>query len=291
MSAKIYFRTGPSQRLQRAIIALASSLHRKLAPKHALATAERILLTPTRLPAKNSKPDRMISASVNSAMGTLATYQLGSGPVWLLVHGWSGAAHQFFPLMQHIADRGYTALAFDLPAHGASDGQQAHLPAFIDAITTLCKGNSIAGVVAHSMGGAAVLQANLPALSKQPLLLIAPVLNYVENMYQTIHRSGYSMRLFEQVSQRISQQWQLALADIDPIARLHQRHGDCLIVHDPGDRLASFEVSQAACASLNNAHLIAADKQGHGRVMKCKATLAAFDQLAGVALNSAQGGN
>ncbi|WP_119394528.1 alpha/beta hydrolase [Salinibius halmophilus] len=279
MSAKIYFRTGPTQRLQRALIALGSFLHGRIAPQHALATAERILLTPTRLPAKNSEPAAIKKQFVDGPEGKIATYCLGSGPVWLLTHGWSGASHQFFPLMEHIASRGYTALAFDHLGHGASAGKYAHLPAFMQAIETVAKGHNIAGYIAHSMGGAALLQSGIADADDKPVLLIAPVLNYVENMYQTIERSGYSLRLFEQVTAKISQQYQFELASIDPIAKLQARQGSTIIVHDPGDRLARFEVSEAASRNASHVTLIKADKQGHGRVMKCRASKQAFDQL------------
>lgn len=290
MSAKIYFRTGPSQKIQRLFIAAASNVHRLVAPKHALTVAKRLLLTPTRLPAKNAEPQGLEKSLVSTGYGKVATYRLGKGPVWLLVHGWSGASHQFYPLMQHIADQGFTAVAFDHIAHGASEGSASHLPAFIEGLDCVAKQESnVAGVIAHSMGGAALLQSNCAAIINQPLLLIAPVLNYVENMHTTVRRSGYSMKLFEQVTKEVVGASGLQLEHINPVARLQNRQTDSIIVHDPGDRLANFSICEAAAAKSDRVQLVEAPRHGHGRIMKCKATMVAFNQLSGALEHSQQG--
>lgn len=290
MSAKIYFRTGPSQKIQRLLISAASNVHRLVAPKHALTVAKRLLLTPTRLPAKNVEPQGLVKSLVTTSYGKVATYRLGSGPAWLLIHGWSGATHQFYPLMQHIAEQGFTAVAFDHIAHGASEGNASHLPAFIEGIDCVAQQEtSLAGVVAHSMGGAALLQSNSLAISKLPLLLIAPVLNYVENMYTTVRRSGYSMKLFEQVTKDIAGGSGLQLEHINPVARLQNRQTNSIIIHDPGDRLANFSVCAAAAENSESIQLIEAERHGHGRIMKCKPTMAAFDQLSHGLEHSQQG--
>ena len=46
------------------------------------------------------------------------SYRLGQGPVWLLMHGWSGSASQFYPLMSHIAAQGFKRVLKDAAFEG-----------------------------------------------------------------------------------------------------------------------------------------------------------------------------
>jgi len=120
------------------------------------------------------------------------------------MHGWSGSASQFYPLMSHIAAQGYTALAYDHPAHGRSEGNRGHLPRFVRAFDEILERvGPVQGVVTHSMGGAVTLSSRHPAMDALPLLLISPVLDYVPQLYGMVARSGYSIRLFDAVVKEI----------------------------------------------------------------------------------------
>jgi len=55
----------------------------------------------------------------------LQGWALGQGPAVLLVHGWEGASGQFAPMALALAARGLRTVAFDLPAHGSSEGKEA----------------------------------------------------------------------------------------------------------------------------------------------------------------------
>ncbi|GAL04215.1 predicted hydrolase or acyltransferase [Photobacterium aphoticum] len=207
------------------------------------------------------------------------TYSLGEGPTWVLGHGWSGSATQFFPLMAHIAAAGFKALAFDNPAHGESEGQYGHLPGFVRALDgVLDAQSSIAGVIAHSMGGAMVLESQHASLVGKPVLLVAPVLNYTDNLISAVEHSGYSMKLFHEVVDDIAQAYQYPLSHIDPAAKLAQWQGKVVIVHDRQDRFAAFSESELAA---NNHHvtLIATEGLGHGRILQSDQLRQGFDLL------------
>ena len=128
MSSKICFNTrrfSPSKLL----LGLGTRLHHVLAPTHAKRTASKLLLTPQRATRDVAAPAGLVEQAIHTSEGTLMSYRLGQGPVWLLMHGWSGSASQFYPLMSHIAAQGYTALAYDHPAHGRSEGNRVTCPA------------------------------------------------------------------------------------------------------------------------------------------------------------------
>ncbi|MEZ6964790.1 alpha/beta hydrolase [Aeromonas sp. S9(2024)] len=283
MSSKIYFNTrrfNPSKWL----LGIGTRLHHRIAPAHAKRTASKLLLTPQRSQRDETPPAGLVKQAVHTSEGVLMSYRLGQGPVWLLMHGWSGSATQFYPLMSHIATQGFTAIAYDHPAHGHSAGQTGHLPRFVRAFDELAASvadelGPIAGIIAHSMGGAVTLSSRQPAMDTLPLLLISPVLDYVPQLYGMVARSGYSIRLFDAVVKEIEQEYQHPLSTVDPLSRLASRHGPAMIVHDEEDRFAPHDDSLRA-SQEGHTKLVSTRGLGHGRILASAPVFAAFDQLA-----------
>ncbi|MDA0149860.1 alpha/beta hydrolase [Vibrio sp. LaRot3] len=280
MSEKIYFNTSNKFSVKRSLVGLSTRLHHVLAPNHAKQTARKLLLTPARTQPKNAEPQGLVKGEVTSNEGVLTTYQLGSGPVWVLTHGWSGTASQYFPLMEHIASQGYTALAYDHPAHGTSEGVYGHIPAFVSGLEAILDSvDDVAGLVGHSMGTASAIECHHIKLVDKPLLLIAPVLDYLDNLFGSVARSGYSMRLFNAVVAEVEEQYRYPIQSIDPYSKLKLRQGKTIIVHDENDRFTKFDVSQRAANEMENVQLVPTTGQGHGRVMKCQQVMDSFDSL------------
>lgn len=280
MSSKIYFNTRSKFTIRRSMINIGSRLHHSIAPTHALKTARNLLLTPVRTTSSHDDPEELLRSTLLTSEGRLNTYQLGNGPVWILTHGWSGSASQFFPLMEHIAEQGFTALAYDHPAHGQSEGRHSHLPAFVNAFDELIDNvDDVAGIIAHSMGSASVLESRHPKVNTLPLLLIAPVLNYVDNLYDMLGKSGYSMKLFDVMIKGIEDEYQYNLDTINPYQKLLSRQHATTIVHDKRDRFVDFATSESVANAASNITLIETQGQGHGRIIKCDSTMTAFDSL------------
>ncbi|WP_440893807.1 alpha/beta hydrolase [Aeromonas dhakensis] len=288
MSSKIYFNTrrfSPSKWL----LGLGTRLHHTLAPAHAKRTASKLLLTPQRNQRDDSAPAGLAKQAVHTSEGTLMSYRLGQGPVWLLMHGWSGSASQFYPLMSHIAAQGFTAIAYDHPAHGHSAGHTGHLPRFVRAFDELVEKMTaecgpLQGVIAHSMGGAVTLSSRRRELDALQLLLISPVLDYVPQLYGMVARSGYSIRLFDAVVKEIEQEYQHPLSTVDPLGRLAGRSGPAIIVHDEEDRFAPHGDSLRATQD-GRTRLVSTRGLGHGRILASAPAFAAFDQLSAAQSN------
>ncbi|RZM81013.1 alpha/beta hydrolase [Pseudoalteromonas rubra] len=280
MSDKIYFKSDSRFNFKKHMLNVATRVHHRIAPGHAEKTATKLLLTPVRAKPKHAAPADLIEDSISSKEGLLKTYRVGNGPVWVLTHGWSGSANQFFPLMQHIAAQGYTALAFDHPAHGNSEGEVGHLPGFVSGLEAVLDSlDETQGVIAHSMGCAAAIECQHPKLSNKPLLLIAPVLDYVSNLFGSIERSGYSMRLFRSVVSKVENEYNYPMASVDPFEKLKNRTAHCIIVHDQHDRFAQFTVSKQAATQMCRVKLIETQGLGHGRILQSQQAKDAFDAL------------
>lgn len=280
MSEKIYFNTSGKFSLRRSLVNWTTRLHHTVAPAHARKTARKLLLTPARMTAKNEVPQGMIKSQVDSAEGKLTTYRLGEGPVWLLTHGWSGASSQFFPLMEHIAAQGYTALAYDHPAHGESEGAFGHVPAFVRGLEAILDNEpAFIGLIGHSMGNVTALECRHAKLADCPMMLIAPVLDYLDNLFGTVARSGYSMRLFEEVVNEVQDEYRYPIHSIQPYQSLTLRRTPTIIVHDEKDRFARYAESHKAAEEIANVTLITTKNQGHGRIMKGNEVKSAFEQI------------
>ncbi|CZF85746.1 alpha/beta fold hydrolase [Grimontia marina] len=280
MSSKIYFGNNNRFSFRRGALSVASRLHYKIAPKQAVKTARRLFLTPAKGRESNPMPEGMVVETTSTAQGNMMTYKLGSGPTWVLTHGWSGSSNQFFPLMEYIAEVGYTALAYDHPGHGKSEGKEGSIPAFLNALDgILNQQETIEGVLAHSMGGSTLLESEHPALQGKPIILVAPVLKYWDNLFGTIEASGYSIKLFKEVIASVGREYNVRIEDIDPFVKLGKRQSPVVIVHDKGDRFAPFEVSKEATI-YDHVTLVETEGLGHGRVLKSESLKEAFSDVA-----------
>lgn len=95
----------------------------------------------------------------------------------LILHGFSSSIHKFDHLATAFVQKNYRVLAFDAPAHGASDGKMVTALDYSAMVQHIIKNfGPIHAFVAHSFGGLAICLA-LESLA-QPLsakvVLIAP---------------------------------------------------------------------------------------------------------------------
>jgi pimeloyl-ACP methyl ester carboxylesterase len=96
-------------------------------------------------------------------MNTLRTTTWGEGDrVAVLLHGMMGSAQQYHRVGPALADRGYRAIAVDLPGHGNSPPARTDLLGWAAAVTAAVPANP-ALAIGQSLGGV-VLAAALPTL-------------------------------------------------------------------------------------------------------------------------------
>lgn len=100
---------------------------------------------------------------VPTAHGEVAAWRWGdaTAPAIACIHGWGGRAAQWAPLIEGALAAGLQVVACDAPGHGASDGTDAAMPAFRDALLAAIDafGAAPRALVGHSLGGIATLAA------------------------------------------------------------------------------------------------------------------------------------
>ena len=206
---------------------------------------------------------------MRSGKQQLAVWKWGNGPRVLLVHGWGGSAGQLDAFVVALTSAGFSAVAFDAPAHGASPGSEASLPAFAAAIERVSSlVGPLHGVIAHSLGGPATALAMKRGLRLERAVFVAPPANALD-WFEKFSRElelGPSSELAarERIESRLGV----------PFEELNQRalgpHIDVplLVIHDRLDRQVPWSDGRAVVEASASARLLTTEGLGHQRILK-----------------------
>jgi pimeloyl-ACP methyl ester carboxylesterase len=111
--------------------------------------------------------------------GAVAAWRVGEGPAVLLVHGWRDSSRLWDPLMAELRSRGRAFVAFDLPAHGFSEGERCMSAEVPDAVLAVAAAlGPVDAAVAHSFATGGTCLAVSEGVRVERLVLIAPPLAY-----------------------------------------------------------------------------------------------------------------
>ena len=227
-----------------------------------------------------SKPTR---AGSQTPDGEVMTYQWGDvqrDPTVLLAHGWNGWAQQMERFVAPLQERGFAVVAFDHVAHGASAGNRSSLPTMIRTVDCLLSRlPNLAGVIAHSLGAAAV--GSVLASSRRELqgaVLIAPPSDprpYLTMLARMLGAPNALMPQIELAAERLSGiELKRLVADPWIVRRIRT---PLMIVHDVGDDEVPIAHGYAYTMGTR-ARMLATDGLGHRRILR---DLHVIDQAAG----------
>ncbi len=215
--------------------------------------------------------------------GALATYGWGAGPTVLLVHGWCGRATQFQALVPALVTAGYRAVAFDAPAHGSSDGRQATVTDFGEAVLAVADAiGPVTALVGHSMGSPAALYAFARGLMVERSAHISGVASLVWAVQRLARALGLAADDLPALRGLIEEFIKAPLESLDlAVLQPGLRH-PALLLHDPADPEVPYGDSEALLAHWPAATLQPLAEAGHTRILRDPRTIAAVtDFLAG----------
>ena len=195
-------------------------------------------------------------------------FATGEGPLMILAHGWGGRAAQMLELSQAVARSGYRAVAIDLPGHNTDDRRTSDGFQMAAGIEAIAAGfGRPAGVIAHSLGA----MATVLALGDRPpdsAIWLAPVLDVRDSLRvfsQRARLAPWTARSLRRRVQRfIGERWPVLTAGAQtdlPGSRL-------LVVHDPADPDADFDLSADLAMRRPHTRLVEAPGTGHSRVLR-----------------------
>ena len=246
----------------------------KLAPNWTYHKVEDLLLIPNRKKTNRQNTSQGIDQFViNTPDGAIHGYKCGRGPTVVLVHGWSGGAYQFFPLMRGLAQIGFKAVSFDHFGHGQSDDTtRASLQRFISATNIILKyvktnSDELAAVVAHSMGCIAVANAHPNFIRETPLLFISPIFNFKKYFTKQVNLLGFDPELSKKYLSRFEDNYRGELDQMELAKKLKDYAANTVIAHDKSDEEGNILDSMKFCSANPLAKLHVTKGYGHTRII------------------------
>jgi pimeloyl-ACP methyl ester carboxylesterase len=225
---------------------------------------------------------------IEGPSGALAAYRWGQGPLVVLVHGWNGRATQLGAFVSPLVDAGFQVVAFDAPGHGASHGSRSSVVDFADAFDRVLDAvrpffRPIQGVIAHSMGGAAVTLALARAAGHwQPregrqsdglfglprLVFIAPPIDLREMTAGFSGALGLGGATRAAMNGLVEKQLGSTLDEMNGLRLAASMRSPLLVLHDEADRAVPVENGRRLAAAWPSAELCVTRGLGHSRILR-----------------------
>lgn len=200
----------------------------------------------------------------------IAVYSWGSGPVILLVHGWSGRGAQLGAFVDPLVATGYRVIAFDAPAHGRSSGEDTNLPEIGEVLLELSRQQgSLHAVIAHSFGVLATLYAIDKGLKVSRVVSISPP-SSIEGLVDKFAKGLSIPTAALEVMRRLfevrfgSDAWQR----FSPVRLAQATTVDALIIHDDTDREVPWQEGDALAKAWPRARMLCTSDLGHRRILR-----------------------
>ncbi|WP_407563560.1 alpha/beta hydrolase [Streptomyces sp. 184] len=214
------------------------------------------------------------TGSLTVAGKNVVTYCWGDGerPV-LLVHGWRSRAAHFAPYIAALRAAGYTPVAFDAPAHGASEGRRTTVLDYREIIARLYEEHGrFEAVVAHSLGGSAAFLALRGAAEADRLVVISGVADFDHVVDVFCAGLGLGPRVKTALRRRIEIDMFPGEHDLwrrfDVTYRPAEVTLPILLVHDEKDRMvAAAQADKTAAAYAGQVRRHRTSGLGHRRIL------------------------
>lgn len=200
--------------------------------------------------------------------GEVALQRAGAGPAVMLLHGWEGRASDLAAFAPPLLKAGYSVLAMDLPAHGASAGQQSSIP---QSARSLCEVGEALGplhsVIAHSMGSAILTEALYAGLAAQRAVLISAPAYYESYARHFAVTAGLDTEGTEAMLKLLCDAIDADVSEISMPRHAPHLHQRALFIHSTDDLVIAIEDSLASTAAWPGARHLRVEGLGHKRIL------------------------
>ena len=251
-----------------------SQMANKIAPGWASSKVDELMFVPKPDRKKTTRiPKEFKQFTLNSPQGQLQAYRTGSGPTVVFVHGWGGAASQFFSLMRGLSQCGFSALAFDHLGHGQSDEKQTTIEQSILTTIHVLKfvtNNPDAGLcalVGHSTGCIAMANAGSDLIREIPLFLISPVFNYRLYFLKKLVRLNLHSDIVKRYAAEFGRVYKRLYEPLELSQNLPNNSDISVIVHDKSDNESALTDSEGFCQKYPLTRLVVTHKYDHYRII------------------------
>ena len=242
--------------------------------------AERLFFTPPRPRASRTRMPagaQRLEIAFGAGSGRIAVWSWGSGPIVYLVHGWGGRAEQLGAFVAPLLARGFRVVAVDGPGHGASPGRRSSGPEIGRALAAVvAQFGPASGVVAHSLGAAAVTFAMREGLAVGRAAFVGPPADPLTWVARFASELGLGPAVMAEMKRRSEARIKARWEDL-PLVPLHGvlTPPPLLVVHDRDDLEVSWNDGVSVAAAWPGARLLETEGLGHRRVLRDPLVVAA----------------
>lgn len=197
-------------------------------------------------------------------------YAWGDGPVLLMVHGWAGRGTQFFKFIPLFVAKGYKVVAFDGPAHGASDGKSTNILEFQQVIQALNDYyGELEAIITHSFGGVAAIYSMEKGLPVKNLVNIGSPTDGDKIIEEFVRRINGSPKVAVHFDRLIRKRFgkpfnAFSSQVIAPV--LNDLH--LLLIHDEHDKEVDINQAYQIKALIPDSEIMVTQFLGHTRILR-----------------------
>ncbi len=187
----------------------------------------------------------------------------------LLLHGWSGHAAQLTEFVEPLRSAGFQVVAFDAPAHGASDGQRTNLIEYAGAVLQVVGAvGPINGIVAHSFGAPAAALAAKRGLQASRVVFIGPPVSLVDASQRVAQFLGVPPKVRDLMQRRVERRLGVPWKELRTDIMIAQLDVPLLVFHDERDRDVPWEDGAAIARAAMHGRLVTTSGLGHHRILR-----------------------
>ena len=248
------------------------------APGLAARLAEKLFFTPFGLPRPASEMpyyESAVHSRIEYDGKKIAVYEWGEGEeAIILVHGWASRGTRLGHLAEPLNEKGYRVIAFDLPAHGDSEGKTANLYKGSEIIWQIYdKFSPVRAIIGHSFGGMvlsnSISRHNLNV--KRVVIIAAPfTMNYIiESFRERINiTANVSDIMVIKIQKRFKDSIDLDIFELSVDSFARELKMPFLVIHDIEDNDVPYGQGEGYANGLPNVEFVTTTGLGHRRILK-----------------------
>ncbi|HSD38167.1 MAG TPA: alpha/beta fold hydrolase [Rhodocyclaceae bacterium] len=255
-------------------------------PRRTPEQVARAFLTPRRpdRPAPPFLPDARRFVA-DGPIGKVAGRIAGEGPCVILLHGWEGSPGDLSGLVPPLLAAGFSVLALDLPAHGASEGERVSIPlgaqALLDVQRELGAQHVFHAGIGHSLGAAILVHAMTLGFRVERVALLAAPAHAVDYARDYCLRDGLDALQTEQMLDFMHTRFGVDVRAISMPAQAAMRSEPALFVHSDDDRVVPLEDSRLTAHAWRGALHVTVEGLGHARLLRDGAVIERVTRFVG----------
>jgi pimeloyl-ACP methyl ester carboxylesterase len=269
--------------LLRKLLALSLAALERIAPRATARLAKRMYITPPKQRPATAEERRFF----DTASKTIITFRehampywswdSGSGPRVLLIHGWGVGPGLFTPLIDRLVSAGFRVSTYVGPGHGKGAVKRTTAMTCVHALRhVISEKGPFDVLIGHSLGAGCIISAAKLGIQTGKIVLLSSVTDLVENTEMFGRHLGLSKSIMAEARRLI---WQQFLEDCAPLgADWHEMYDSelsipTLLLHDRSDPMLGIHHSQRVLKTWPNARLLLTDQLGHFKLARDPGTI------------------